>query len=57
MLITKPVSMPELRFLVQMQKICLVNGNTKLDLAKASKLETISGCLDTCLAEFVKLTI
>ena len=34
MLITKLVYMLELKSLVQLQKLCLVNGNIKSDLAK-----------------------
>lgn len=37
MLITKPVFLLELKFLEQMLRSCLVNGNIRLDLVKVSK--------------------
>ena len=37
MLITKPVCLLELKFLEQMLRSCLVNGNIRLDLVKVSK--------------------
>jgi hypothetical protein len=46
--------MLESKFLERMLRLCQGNGNTKLDLVKVSKLETICGYLGFCFTDVLK---
>jgi hypothetical protein len=54
MLIIKHVSTQELRYQVQTLRSCPVNGNSRLDPVKASKLEITSMLQDIYSLEFQK---
>ena len=55
-LTTGAVSTQDLKFQAQMQRLCQVNGNSKLDRALELKSVTIFGWPDTCLKDALKIT-